>query len=400
MTTTTPFNPGGVYAPVGMHNKAVPRVFIAPARYIQGPGVIGEIPRYLSLVGSQRPAVLASRRSQNEEGGRLIAALRAMDVEVLVATFGGECSLEEIQVHCAALQGENIDVLLAVGGGKCVDAAKAIAYRLGVQVVIVPTLASNDAPCSALSVLYTAEGVTAGFESYPLSPAMVVVDTEIIAQAAERYLAAGMGDAMATWYEAKVCIDNVDARTPIGARPTLAACAMGETCAHTLYEHGLAASDAVRRSVIDDALERVVEANTLLSGLGFESGGIAAAHGVAQSYTNLPHVHAGYLHGEMVAMGLLTQLAMEGNVDETRKAAEFFSRIGLPVCLEQLSVERSDTVSLEVVSAAAVDFPLTHNMPFTVTPDVVKQAILDADSIGTRVAVDLGDLAYRRLQGL
>src|SRR5262249_41747291 len=158
-------------------------------------------------------------------------------------------------------------------------------FRLGVPVAIVPTLASNDAPCSALSVLYTPAGVSSGVEFYPSSPALVVVDTAIVAAASERYLVAGMGDAMATWYEATVCLRNPRGISCVGARPTLASSAIGETCAATLYERGAAAAAAVRRGTVDAELDAVVEANTLLSGLGFESGGIAAAHGFAQSFT-------------------------------------------------------------------------------------------------------------------
>ena len=143
------------------------------------------------------------------------------------------------------MRSQKVDCVLAVGGGKCVDAGKAVAFRLDVPVVVVPTLASNDAPCSALSVLYTPAGVSTGVEFYPSSPALVVVDTGIVAAAPERFLVAGMGDAMATWYEASVCMRNPAAVTTVFARPTLAACAIGEACATSLFREGVAAAQAV-----------------------------------------------------------------------------------------------------------------------------------------------------------
>lgn len=392
------FNPQEIYAPAIDNNQLVPRVFISPQRYIQGNGVLEDAGRYMSLLQSRRSAVLVSQRGLVADGGRLIASLEAADIEVVVSTFNGECSLAEIDSHVTKLAEESVDCLIAVGGGKCVDAGKAVAYRLAVPIVIVPTLASNDAPCSALSVIYTPAGVTAGVESYPASPALVIVDTGVVAEAAERYLAAGMGDAMATWYEARVCLENEKARTPLGARPTLASCALGEICAQTLYAHGRAAAKAVVENMVDEPLEKVVEANTLLSGIGFESGGIAAAHGIAQSYTAIPQVHDNYLHGEMVAMGLVAQLVMESKIDEASKVATFFASVGLPVHLGQISLGPGDNAHLDTVAEVAVAFPLMHNMPFPVTADVVKTAVLDAHELGLSVAAAQGDVAYRRLQ--
>jgi glycerol dehydrogenase len=295
-------------------------------------------------------------------------------------------------------ESQAVDCLLAVGGGKCVDAGKCIAYRLGVPLVVVPTLASNDAPCSAVSVLYTPEGVSSDTEFFPANPALVVVDTGIVSQAPKRYLVAGMGDAMATYYEAKVCLENEEARTVIGARPTLAACAMSETCADTLYDFGTAAASAVEGNTVDDALERVVEANTLLSGIGFESGGLAIAHSVAQGYTAVPAVHDNYLHGEMVAMGLLTQLVAEKNLDEARRVARFLASVGLPVNLGQISLGADRASELDAMLEVAMGFPFVQNMPFDVTHESLRGAVIDAHQLGIEVAASDGDTAYRKLQ--
>jgi glycerol dehydrogenase len=395
MTDPTPYLPHGLFS-----SPRTPRVMIAPQRYIQGDGVLDETGRYLSLVKSQRAAILISRRGQQAEGKRLLASLESAGIEPVVVTFNGECSIEEVDQQTAVLREspQRVDCLLAVGGGKCVDAGKCIAYRLDVPLVVVSTLASNDAPCSAVSVLYTPEGVPSGLEFFPTNPAAVVVDTGIVAQAAERYLVAGMGDAMATYYEAKVCLENQDARTVIGARPTLAATALAKACSDTLYASGIAASRAVVENRVDDALERVVEANTLLSGVGFESGGLAIAHGIAQGYPAVPVVHDGYLHGEMVAMGLLTQLVAEGNPHEARRVARFFCAVGLPVNLEQISLAPDRSAELASVVELAISSALPQNMPFEVTHESLLGAVIEADRLGCEVAGAQGDAAYRRLQ--
>jgi glycerol dehydrogenase len=398
MEISAAYLPQEIFAPSDRGDRPRPRVFIAPQRYIQGQGVLGGIGRYLSLMQVKRVALLMSERGKRHEGVPLLESLRSAGIELVASTFNGECSIEEITAHVDTLAKERIDCVIAAGGGKCIDTGKGVAFRLGTPVVIVPTLASNDAPCSAVSVLYSPEGVSTGAEFYPHSPAFVVVDTSIIAAAPERYLVAGMGDAMATWYEAQVCLLNPAAITTIGARPTLASCAIGKICAQTLFKEGCAAAAAVAADTVNESLEAVVEANTLLSGLGFESGGLAAAHGVAQSYTAIPKVHANYLHGEMVAMGTLAQLMMESRRDEATKVAEFFATVGLPIHLGQLSLDAGDTHALDVISDGTLAFPFIDNMPQPVTAALVRSAVLDAHRLGLSVAQRIGETACKRLQ--
>jgi glycerol dehydrogenase len=387
------------YLPAKIFNNRsnpTPRVMVAPQRYIQGPGVLDQLDIYLSLLTVRKVGILASQRGQAAEGKRISETLRKSDIESVAALFTGECSLAEIEAHAATLAEQNIDCLVAVGGGKPVDAGKSIAYRLNVPVVIVPTLASNDAPCSALSVLYTPEGSNDGVEFYPSNPAMVIVDTEIIASAGERYLVAGMGDALATWYEARVCLNNPKALTPLGARPTLASWAIAEVCARTLFEYGKSASQAVTANVCDDSLERVVEANTLLSGIGFESGGLALAHPLALAFTQIDAIHHKYLHGEMVAMGTVIQLALERS-DDAEKVARFFAHIGLPIHMAQLSLSLDDEESVNIIIESALKNKNAHHMPTAVTAHSLRDAMLGANALGEKVANEIGDDAYRRL---
>ncbi len=400
METRKPYFPHGVFLPSKGENRPAPRVFVAPQRYIQGAGALDGMGKYLGLLNAGKVGVLLTRRSQTHEGARLLASISAAGIDHAIASFGGECSLEEIERQVALLAGEGIDCLIAVGGGKCMDAGKGIAYRLSVPIVVAPSLASNDAPCSALSVLYTPQGVTAGAEFYPDNPSIVVVDTGIVAEAPERFLVAGMGDAMATWYEAQACLAKATGVNTLGTRPTLAATAIGEVCAKTLFASGVAAAAAVARSMVNPALEDVVEANTLLSGLGFESGGLAAAHSVAQALTFLPQVEHNYLHGEMVAIGTLTQLVMEDRAAELERVMAFFVAIGLPVHLGQVAVDAHDSASMNTLATAAMTAGYIHNMAGSVDEARVKQALARMDEQGRSFTAAHGDLAYRKLHGL
>ena len=219
MEVSSTYVPQEIFAPSDRSNLPVPRVFISPQRYIQGPGVLRGVGRYLSLLRAKRVALLMSERGRRNEGGQLLDGLRSAGIEPVVSAFQGECSIEAITAHVEDFSKERIDCVIAAGGGKCIDTGKGVAFRLGTPVVIVATLASNDAPCSALSIIYSPEGVSTGVEFYPNSPALVVVDTEIVAAAPERYLVAGMGDAMATWYEARVCLLNRAGSRPLARAP-------------------------------------------------------------------------------------------------------------------------------------------------------------------------------------
>lgn len=392
-----PFLPTAIYG----GNANPPQVLAAPSRYIQGAGVLDQLGAYLALVPARRAAVLTSAGGARRAGARVRRSLDAAGIASVFATFGGECSVAEIDGAVAALRAAPtpVDCLIAIGGGKCIDAGKCVAARLRVPMISCPSLASNDAPCSAVSVIYTAAGVTESLEFFAHNPLLIVVDTQVVAAAPVRYLVSGMGDALATWYEARTCMENPAARSLLAARPTLTAAALGELCAKILYADGVAAIAAVSRGEVTPALEHVVEANTLLSGVGFESGGLAAAHAVALGLTVLPQLHPAYLHGEMVAIGLLTQLMLEQREADAVQVAEFCVAVGLPAHLEHLALDAANTHDLMAAMTEATTIPFLHNEPFAVTAADLCAAARAADEVGRAVVKRLGDAAYRRLHG-
>lgn len=404
MPTTEPFLPHAVFAVEDSDPPSVPRVLIGPQRYIQAPGALDHLGRYVSLVPSHRAAVLISEGGHRRFGSRIGESLRQGGVEAVTVPFGGECSVAEVGRVAAELEGQagngdGVDAVIAVGGGKCLDAGKCVAHRLSVPVVSCPTIASTDAPCSAVSVMYNEAGVLEGVEHFPSNPAIVVVDTQVVADAPERFLVAGIGDALATWYEARTCLRNPAARSFVGGRITIAAAALAELCANTVREHGEAAIASVRDGVIDEAVERVVEANTLLSGVGFESGGLATTHCIASALTFLPQAHHDALHGELVAIGILTQLALEDDFKGAREVAEFLAGIGLPVHLGQISIDLDgDADGLRTAMEVAASFPFVANEPFEVTPESLFEALSRANELGLEVTASLGDAPYRALR--
>ncbi|GJD07369.1 Glycerol dehydrogenase [Galdieria sulphuraria] len=301
-----------------------------------------------------------------------------------------QCSWQQVKrivdaIHSKSHSSGTPDCLVAVGGGKTLDLGKAIANQLRISLAIVPTLASTDAPCSALSVMYTPEGDFQEYSFYPLNPTYVFVDSSIIAKAPNRFLASGIGDAMATFYEADVCFHNPKATTCQGGRPTLSAYSLAELCKNILFKHGLEALKDVKKEQLSESVDLVIEANTLLSGLGFESGGLAAAHAIHNGLT-IHHATHHKMHGEKVAFGVISQLCMEGKMEEAYKVAQFFYHCYLPVTLTDLNLKESDREGLENIAKRACQQDETiHNHPFPVTPDKVYDSMLEAHRLGMKV---------------
>src|SRR5262249_8789540 len=260
--------------------------------------------------------------------------------------------------------------------------ARAVAADLDLPVVNCPTVASSDAPCSALSVIYTEAGVFQEYRFYRKNPDLVLVDTHVIAQGPPRLLVPGMGDALAAWFEAKTCVAS-HVKNMRGGASTQSALALAKLCYETLLEDGAEALRAVQTQVVTPALERLVEANTLLSGLGFESSGLAAAHAVHNGLTAAPATHD-YFHGEKVAYGLLVQLVLEGQPRAVlEQVLRFSTEVGLPITLAEIGLKEVPKELLQqIADRATAKGETIHNEPFEVRPDMVADAILAADAMG------------------
>ncbi|SES22375.1 glycerol dehydrogenase [Salipaludibacillus aurantiacus] len=166
-----------------------------------------------------------------------------------------------------------------------------------------------------------------------------------------------------------------------GGRPTLAAGAIAEKCEKVLFDYSLLAYESVKESIVSPAVEAVIEANTLLSGIGFESGGLAAAHAIHNGFTVMEGDIHHLTHGEKVAYGTLTQLVLENRPkEEIFRYIKLYHSLNLPITLEDIKLADASSDDLRRIGEAAVKEGETiHNMPFTVTADDVVQALLAAD---------------------
>lgn len=352
-------------------------ILISPSKYVQGAGELSKLGAYTAALGSSALALISE--SGYKRSGKVIEN-GFNEAKISFDYFNGECSMNEIERLRKTVEGNKNDVIIGIGGGKILDTAKAVAYFCKLPVVIVPTIASTDAPCSALSVIYTDEGVFEKYLFLPANPNLVLMDTDVIANSPARLTVSGMGDALATYFEARATAAS-GSTTCAGGTVTLAALALAKLCYETLIENGINAKLALERNVCSPAVNKVIEANTLLSGIGFESGGLAAAHAIHNGFTVLPECHSVY-HGEKVAFGTITQLVME-NAPELEEVILFCIEAGLPVTLKELGIDEVTPEKIRAVAeAAAVDGETIHNMPFKVDADSVYAAIMAADALG------------------
>lgn len=354
---------------------------IFPSRYVQGKGALTtHLPQELALLGNKAlilmdPVVHQLHRSPLE------AALKGV-IDYEIEVFNSECSDEEIARISDKAMGMGANVIVGMGGGKTLDTAKATGANLKSPIAIVPTLASTDAPCSSLVVIYTAEGEFKRYLMIPRNPDVVLVDSAIIAGAPVRFLVSGMGDALATWFEAEDC--RIKGAGNMTSRPgPMTAFELARFCYQTLMRYGRLAKLACEQKQVTPALEHVIEANTLLSGLGFESGGLAAAHAIHNGLTVLPETHA-YWHGEKVAFGTLAMMMLTDRAPELiDEVYTFCEDVGLPVTLADIGLgEVSDADLMAVAQAACQAGETMHNEPYDVTPEAVMAALRTADAVG------------------
>ncbi|MCA6221295.1 glycerol dehydrogenase [Photorhabdus antumapuensis] len=359
------------------------KIIQSPSKYIQGPDALLHIGKYTKTI-ADHVLVIIGNSAMKLVGDTVHNSLEQYEITRHFELFGGECSRNEIKHLSDILKKHECQAVIGIGGGKVQDTAKAVAYESRLPVLIAPTIASTNAPTSALSVIYSDDGKYEDYLFLPTNPDIVLIDTSIIAKSPTRFLIAGIGDALATYFEARVCGSGHKPRMTDGGI-SRTAIALAHLCYETLLEEGYKAKLAVEADVSTPAVENVIEAITYLSGLGFENTGVAAAHSVHNGFTVLEECHHMY-HGEKVAFGILVQLILENSPNEELDTLlDFCVQMGLPVTLDQLGVKDGEKLKekvMAVAKASCAEDETIHNMPFEVTPEKVYSAIMAADRMG------------------
>jgi glycerol dehydrogenase len=357
------------------------KLFRAPLKYVQGKGSLASFYEETKDLGSSF-LFICSKSGLRNCRSLLEESFKDSGCTIRFETFGGISSNGEIDKMRKIVRDDKIEVVVGVGGGSAIDTAKATAFYEKKPVAIIPTVCATDAPCTGLSVIYKDDGSFDTYLFYPRNPEAVLVDTQIIANAPSKFLVAGMGDALGTYFEARACV-RTDAPSLENGGVTLSAMALCELCYKTLVKCGAQAKDDCENNLVTPAFEAVVEANTYLSGVGADNGGLAVSHSVYNGFTALPECEK-TMHGSLVAFGTVAQLILENAPkEEIRDVMEFCSSVGLPLTLEEVGVTDVTRVQIAAEKACAPGESI-HNMVGDVTPSQLYDALLSADLLGRK----------------
>lgn len=351
----------------------------APAKYVQGKDAFLETYENIKDLGNS-VLFICSNSGYKASKDKIEKSFEGTDTKIIFEIFNGISSTGEIERMRKIARDNNIEIIAAIGGGSAIDTAKATAYYEKLPVVIMPTVVATDAPCTGLSVIYNDDGTFSNYIFYPKNPDAVIVDTSIIVKAPVRFLVAGMGDALGTYFEARACVKTNSPSLENGGI-TKSAMALCSLCYETLLEDGYLAKVSVEKGLLNPAVENIIEANTYLSGVGADNGGLAVAHSIYNGFTALEECEK-TMHGELVAFGTIVQLIIENAPkDELDEVIDFCVSVGLPVTLKQVGVTDVERVKI-ACEKACMEGETIHNMLGDVTADELYDAILTADAIG------------------
>ncbi|KRL40403.1 glycerol dehydrogenase [Liquorilactobacillus nagelii] len=356
------------------------KIFVSPDKYIQGAGLLERSAKYIQPFG-RKIVLIADKIIWGIAGDEFSNYLEKQSFQVTKVVFQGESSADEVERITQIAKDKDAEVVIGLGGGKTIDTSKGVADKAQAKLVIIPTAASADAPTAGLSVIYDDDGTFSHYAFYTHHSNLVLMDTKIVANAPVRTLVSGIADAMATNIEAKVTAQSYGVTyNGRGGVPTLAGRAIAAACEDTLWKHAYEAVEASKQNLVTPALENVVEANTLLSGLGFENGGLAAAHAVQDGFTAVKGDIHKLTHGEKVAFGTMVELVLEGaSHEKLNKYIKFYLTLGLPITLEDTNLDELTAEELYKIGKKATDPSETmSNMPFKVTPEMVINAMKSA----------------------
>jgi glycerol dehydrogenase-like iron-containing ADH family enzyme len=353
---------------------------IAPARVIRGTGILGTMTTEIGSLG-QRPLVITGDRTLSLVTQELAPHLSAAGLTSIAASYGADCSeTANTDLKQAAID-HQADVIIGMGGGKALDTAKLVASQLRLPIVTVPTSAATCAAWTALSNIYNVAGAFQYDVSLDRCPDLLILDYDLIATASRRTLVAGIGDAIAKWYEASVSSGDSERTLLINAVQ------QARVLRDILLQKSMLALEQPRSLIWVDVVDACVLMAGVTGGIGGAQCRTVAAHAVHNGLTHLPACHD-MLHGEKVAYGILVQLRLEEMLQNNQLALvsrqqllKFYDEIGLPCCLADLGLEDSSSDLERACEVACNPNSDIHRLPFRVTPSQLMAAMVSTTAV-------------------
>jgi glycerol dehydrogenase len=346
------------------------RTLVAPSLYVQGKGALYYLGQRARPLGT-KAYVIGGRTALAVTGERIHKSLESNGIEIVsLKDDVKECTHAKIGSLVEDGKKAGPHFVVGVGGGRAIDTAKAVAWKLGVPFVSVGTQCATNADGSRESVVYTEDHKFLETLIAPTNPAVVIVDTDVLAKAPVKYLVWGMGDALSTKFEAEAVAKTM-AKDKDGPAPTTTALSLANATYEALMKHGQKAVRDIRNRVHSEDVDEVIEAVKLSSAIAFENTGCALAHAIHNGLTRTGQVRGE--HGEIVAYGTIIQAAYEGRPEkEVRRIIEWCEGVGLPTKLKMIG-DPSKAMLKKAMEYACKKDENSKSMPERLRPgDVIR----------------------------
>ncbi|HFH9837602.1 TPA: iron-containing alcohol dehydrogenase family protein [Streptococcus suis] len=345
-----------------------------PGQYIAAQGSLKELPERLRLF--RQPVVITGKKSY--------AAFvkhfgRECDWPVLF--YDGTASYEDMERLAAQAKELGADVLVGIGGGKVMDTTKGTADRIGVEVVLVPTLAATCACSTPLLVAYYPDHSFKSVDYCQRSGFMTLVDYNLLIEAPKQYLISGISDTLAKWYELEAIHRGKNpAELPALIQLALATASVSK---NILLEDTEAALLAADQKKVTPAFKRMVDTiYAVAANVGCQTSDyVSGAHAIHNGLTVLPETHS-IVHGIKVAYGILVQLCVTGNEEEVLQLFPYYKKNNFLYSWDQLNItENKQTAQLKVARHAASQEETFILLNPSLTPDDILVAINRLDEL-------------------
>ncbi len=359
--------------------------------YSVGDDCYKEIP-YVTRKYGKTAAVIGGKTAMAKAKPELLAAIENSDVTILdFIWYGGDSNMENVAMLKENPIVQQADMLFAVGGGRACDTVKALADLIDKPFFTFPTLASNCAACTALSVIYNKDGSFKEYY-YMQSPSYhTFVNTKIIADSPEQLLWAGIGDALSK--ECEVLFASRDKNmyhTPQMGQ------SVARICTDPLICYGKKAISDCHNKIASFELEQVALAIVISTGIvsNFATHenqpdpkdnyyyNSSLAHCLYYGASLIPACEK-HLHGEIVSFGVLCLLTYDEQFELRDRVMQFNRSVGLPITLAQLDIMPDDLPKIAKKASSVVEWKYVPGEP---TEEKFINAILETDRIGQTLA--------------
>ncbi|MBQ8647218.1 MAG: iron-containing alcohol dehydrogenase family protein, partial [Oscillospiraceae bacterium] len=331
-------------------------------------------------VYGRRALLIGGEKAMAAALPRLRAQLAGSGVKIVEAVvYGEDCTYSAIRTWADYARGLRVDMIFGMGGGKALDTAKGAAELAGLPVFTFPTIAATCAGTTALSVVYREDGSFDRFWFYDRPPRHCFIDLTVIAHAPWKYLQAGMGDTIGKFFECHFSArgDRLEHSSALGRE-------ISNMCYAPLLEYGEQALLDCEAHAVTTALEQAVLANIVSTGLVsllvLDDYNCAIAHSVYYGLVLLPGFEQRWLHGNVVAYGVLVQLLVDGDEAEAVRLKAFLKKLRIPTTLAEMDVP-ADRPALAAVLTETVTGPDMEHIPYPVTEDMVFAAMQRAEQL-------------------